>query len=183
MRALLPGLAAIARAALDAPEVIVFQDLVIAKLPDGGTTIPYHQDQASLPLDREALVAWVALDDAEIERGCMHYVRGSHLLGHRRPAAFTGATCSAEAAALPPIDLDGREVVAAPVRAGEVLLHSSMTWHGSPPNRTGLPRRAWSVWFVHPDARWAPDRAPHPFVFELSPAAGAPLAAPRFPRY
>src|SRR6185503_2523587 len=100
VRALLPSLAALARVALDAPEVVVFQDLVIAKVPEGGSTIPYHQDQASLPLDREALVAWVALDDADIARGCMHYVRGSHLLGHRRPAPFAGAVISESAAAL-----------------------------------------------------------------------------------
>lgn len=162
----------------------LFQDLVIEKPPRTAADIPWHQDLVSAPLDcADGVVVWLALDDAPEERGCMRYVVGSHRLGLRRPAAFEGAPEPAgEAAARPPMDVDGREVAVVPVRAGELIAHSMLTWHGSGPNRTAQPRRAWSAWFVPADTRWAPHRAAHPLLYELSPADGAPLDDARFPR-
>jgi hypothetical protein len=181
-RELLPVVACFAREFLGFSEVLVFQDLVIDKPPAAATPMPYHQDQPYLPLDRDdGLVAWVALDDADEARGCLHYVPRTHRLGARRPAQFSGA--HQRDTNLPPIDVDGRAAIAVPAPAGQAVFHSPLVWHGSPPNSTALPRRAWSIYFVHPDVCWAPDRAAHPYLLELAPAAGAPVTGERFPRF
>jgi ectoine hydroxylase-related dioxygenase (phytanoyl-CoA dioxygenase family) len=182
LRELLPTVARRARELLGFSEVLVFQDLVIDKPPTATAPLPYHQDQSYLPLDRDdGLVAWVALDDADARRGCLHYVAGTHRLGARRPARFSGA--AQRDAHLPPIEVDGRAMVAVAARAGQALFHSPLVWHGSPPNSTSLPRRAWSIYFLHPDVRWAPDRAAHPYLLELAPMAGARVAGERFPKF
>ena len=74
-------------------------------------------------------------------------------------------------------------MVIAETAAGAAWLHAPLTWHASPPNRAARSRRAWCVWFVREDTRWAPERAPHPYLHELGPAAGAPLTGERFPRF
>jgi ectoine hydroxylase-related dioxygenase (phytanoyl-CoA dioxygenase family) len=180
---LLPPVASVACELLATEVVVAFQDLVIDKPRRAVDALPWHQDQTYLPLDRDdGLVAWVALDDADEARGCMRYVPGSHLLGPRAPAEFAGGSLP-NVDGLPPIDVDGRPVVVAEAAAGEAWFHTPLTWHASPPNRAAASRRAWSIWFVREETRWAPDRAPHPYLVELTPSAGAPLAGDRFPRF
>ena len=182
LRELLPPLARIARDLMGLPEVLVFQDLVIDKRSTATAPMPYHQDQSYLPLDRDdGLVAWVSLDDADAGRGCLHYAAGTHQLGARRPARF--ADPSTRDTHLPAIEVDERTVVGVPAVAGQALFHSTMVWHGSPPNTTDRPRRAWSIYFLHPAVRWAPERAAHPYLLELAPAAGDPVSGDRFPRF
>ena len=171
LRELLPPLARIARELMGLAEVLVFQDLVIDKRAISAAPMPYHQDQSYLPLDRDdGLVAWVALDDADTRRGCLRYAPGTHRLGARRPARFSDAP--SRDTHLPAIEVDERTVVSVPAVAGQALFHSTLVWHGSPPNTTDLPRRAWSIYFLPPSVRWAPERAGHPYLLELAPAAG-----------
>jgi ectoine hydroxylase-related dioxygenase (phytanoyl-CoA dioxygenase family) len=182
-RELLAPLASVACEALGTDVLVVFQDLVIDKPPSSETFLPWHQDGAYLPLDRvDGVVGWVALDDADAERGCLRYVAGSHRLGRRRGPAEFSPSHEPPDGDLRPIDADGRPVVVAEAAAGDAWLHTPLTWHASPPNRVAASRRAWNVWFVREDTRWAPDRAPHPYVRELQPIPGAPLAGDRFPR-
>jgi ectoine hydroxylase-related dioxygenase (phytanoyl-CoA dioxygenase family) len=182
-RDLLPPVARLAREVLGTAVVVAFQDLVIDKPRIAVEALPWHQDQTYLPLDRDdGVVAWVALDDADEARGCMRYVPGSHLLGPRAPAEFAGGSLP-NVDGLPPIDVDGRPVVVAEARAGDAWFHTPLTWHASPPNHAAASRRAWSIWFVREETRWAPERAPHPYLVELAPQAGAPLDGERFPRF
>jgi ectoine hydroxylase-related dioxygenase (phytanoyl-CoA dioxygenase family) len=182
LRELLPPLARIARELMGLTEVLVFQDLVIDKRSTSTAPMPFHQDQSYLPLDRDdGLVAWVALDDAGAGRGCLRYAAGTHRLGARRPAVFSDSP--PRDTHLPPIEVEERTVIAVPAVAGQALFHSTLVWHGSPPNTTDLPRRAWSIYFLPPSVRWAPERAAHPYLLELAPAAGDPVSGDRFPRF
>jgi ectoine hydroxylase-related dioxygenase (phytanoyl-CoA dioxygenase family) len=181
---LLAPLARVACDLLGTDVLVTFQDLLIDKPPTAGTTLPWHQDQAYLPLDRDdGLVAWVALDDADAARGCLRYVPGSHRLGLRGAAEFHGEQRPRDGAGAAPIDANGHPVFVAEASSGEAWFHTPLTWHASPPNRAAASRRAWSVWFVREETRWAPGRAPHPYVLELTPTDGAPLAEDRFPRF
>jgi ectoine hydroxylase-related dioxygenase (phytanoyl-CoA dioxygenase family) len=181
---LLAPLTSVACELLETGVLVTFQDLIIDKPPSAARTLPWHQDQAYLPLDRDdGLVAWVALDDADEARGCLRYVPGSHRLGLRGPGEFSGELRSRDGADLPPIDVNGHPVFVAEAGSGEAWFHTPLTWHASPPNRTAASRRAWSVWFVREDTRWAPERASHPYVLELAPTAGTPLPDDRFPRF
>jgi ectoine hydroxylase-related dioxygenase (phytanoyl-CoA dioxygenase family) len=83
------------------------------------------------------------------------------------------------------LDAESRqdEVIAMPARAGEVLAHHPLTWHMSPANDSNRHRRAWSVTFVGPEVKWAPEHAPHPFEYQLQPRPGSHLRGELFPRF
>lgn len=105
-----------------------------------------HQDNRYWHLDPpEAVTVWMALDDATPDNGCVHYVPGSHRWGrveHVRPE---------EGAVLVEARSD-REPVAYPVPAGSALVHHANTLHGSGPNLTDGPRRAYALVFVRADS-------------------------------
>jgi ectoine hydroxylase-related dioxygenase (phytanoyl-CoA dioxygenase family) len=65
----------------------IFRDVVVTKPPGTGTVIHFHQDAAYWDVSRPDRVvsAWIALDDAPEEAGCLRVVPGSHksLLRHR----------------------------------------------------------------------------------------------------
>ncbi|GHH81121.1 hypothetical protein GCM10018793_37890 [Streptomyces sulfonofaciens] len=105
-----------------------------------------HQDNRYWHLDPpDAVTVWMALDDATLENGCVQYVHGSHRWGrveHTRPE---------EGAVLVEAHSD-QEPVAYPVPAGSALVHHANTLHGSGPNLTSGPRRAYALVFVRADA-------------------------------
>ncbi len=178
-------IAPLAGACLGVNELIFFQDHFVAKTPRGEQGIQWHQDHSYWPIDQpRGLMAWVALDDADADNGCLHYVPRTHTLGECQPADFVQGAGQPRLVGLPPMDLEARvhEAVAVPVRAGDVLLHHPFTWHHSPPNRTDRVRRAWAMSWLEPGVRWAPEHAPHPFLHSLQPVAGGLIEGPLFPR-
>jgi phytanoyl-CoA hydroxylase len=175
-----------ARGLLEVDEVVLFQDHVIWKPPHAPREVSWHQDHAYWPLDRpHGLTMWIALDDATVENGCLHYAPGSHLLGERCPTDFTPGTNQPRRADLAPIDVARADAVAVPVplRAGEAVAHHPLVWHRSPGNSTARDRRGWSLSWVASDVRWDLEHAPHPYVWTLSPRSGEPLSPGRFPRF
>lgn len=186
LEAEIPALAAIARAALDCAELVLFQDHVIAKPPGTALEVRWHQDYAYWPLDAPAgLTLWVTCDDADDTSGCLRYLPGTHHLGERRASDFVAGAGQPGDAALPALEADDRaaEAIAAPALAGDALVHDPLVWHMSPPNRSPRWRRAWSLSFVRPEVRWAPRHCPHPFTASLGPRTGDPLDPARFPRF
>jgi len=146
-----PQLLALVRALIGAPRVKVFRDQMLLK-PPGGQDKPTHQDQSYFRVQpRDALVtAWIALDDATLENGCMRYVPTSHLhglfeMGHdpARPVHH-----------LPKTDhLDLPEEAVCPVPAGSVIFHHGLTLHRSGVNQTSSWRRALIFHYAASDAR------------------------------
>lgn len=90
---------------------------------------------------------WIALDDATVESGCLHFVPGSHrfaVLPHRH----IGDDPSIHGLAADGVDASG--AVAVPVAAGGATIHHCRTLHYSGPNRTAQPRRAYTHEFQTP---------------------------------
>ena len=118
-------------------ETILKADMALSKPPFIGSEKPWHQDNAYfnwLPLDKVA-TAWIALDDAVVENGCMHILPGGHRLGPLRHHH----TIDCE---IMPDRIDKDQAVAVPLRAGGVMFFSAMLPHQTPPNRTASRRRA-----------------------------------------
>lgn len=148
-RALIPGAISIYRAVL------------FNKAASGGTLLPWHQDGGSYwGLDRDpTLQIWTALDDVPIEAGCVEVIPGSHRAGLATPL---GGLIPARIA-----EERGAEALAVPVpaRAGEVLLIHNQLWHRSGLNRSGAPRRAFTVCYMTAETRCLrKKRAPRNFV-------------------
>lgn len=116
-------------------------DMLIDKAPGTGTPTPWHQDAAywiDLP-DTRAASIWVALDRADLENGCMWYVRGSHLgpVRPHRPAGSGGGGLECDCSEAEP----GATPV--PLAPGEAAAHAGGTLHYSRGNTTDRSRRAY----------------------------------------
>lgn len=125
----------VARIVEDTPHM--FQDMALIKPPRIGREKPWHQDCAyfNLPLGTPVVGAWIALDEAKIENGCMHVIPGSQREGpvvhfQRRDWQICDTSVALE------------RIVAVPLKPGGCLLFHGLLHHGTPPSRSTLRRRA-----------------------------------------
>lgn len=117
---------------------ILYQDMALVKPPFIGSEKPWHQDNAYFsvtPLEAICGV-WIALDDATIENGCMHALRGGHKLGalkhhHDRDCEILPDRLNVDIPVVP-IELP----------AGGAMFFSGMLPHQTPPNSSPTRRRA-----------------------------------------
>jgi ectoine hydroxylase-related dioxygenase (phytanoyl-CoA dioxygenase family) len=115
-------------------------DMFINKAPYSDAPTPWHQDCAywiEMP-DKRAVSAWMPLDEATPDNGCMWYVPGSHLKPMRThdSTAKNGALiCEGNEA----------EAVSVPLKPGSCVLHHGATVHYSRGNTTSKDRRAMIV--------------------------------------
>ncbi len=115
----------------------LYWEQAVAKPPQARTELPWHQDNGYTPLEPEEYVTcWLALDDADVDNGCLWVIPGSHLHGTMRHRNGEGPFR---------VGHDGppEDGVPVPVRRGSVLVFSSLLLHRSGPNTTDRPRTAW----------------------------------------
>ena len=78
---------------------------------------------------------WFALDRAQIENGCLYYLRGSHKNKYPMKTFISG------------VDTQSKDAVAAELEPGDAVIHSALTIHWSCGNVSGHPRRAISYFY------------------------------------
>ena len=146
---------------LIAGAIVIYRAVLMNKASSGGTVLPWHQDGGLFwGLDRDPMLQiWTALDDAPIDGGCVEVVPGSHKDGLVRPPGGV----------IPDEHVRRRDAetkrVPLPARAGEVILLHNHVWHRSLVNRTGKPRRAFSVCYMSAETKCTrKKRAPREFV-------------------
>ncbi len=120
---------------------------MILKRAERGPETPWHQDEAYWEPDKtyHACGLWLALDDATLASGCLHFIPGSH----RRPVQphrHLGGDPSVHALEVEP-GVDTAGGVPVPVPAGGATLHHCRTLHYAGPNRTPRDRRAYTTEF------------------------------------
>ncbi len=122
------------------PYGIRFQGDKLNMKPAGeGSPVEWHQDFAFYPHTNDDLLAvGIALDDCTLENGCLLALPGSQkwpILDHHQDGVFVGAiTPSRE-------KVDLAKAVPLEVKAGDITIHHTSTFHGSAPNRSPRPRR------------------------------------------
>lgn len=125
------------------------------KRPGDDVSFPWHQDSSRR---RYGTPEWVdvngrgsyvqiviALDQMDADNGPLQVVPGSCALGHLEPPAGTGGALPAEwfeVSRARPLRMAG----------GDALLMGPYTIHGSEPNRSFRPRRAFLAGFASPGA-------------------------------
>ena len=182
------GLGAMAARLMGAREVRLWHDQVQHKPPRKGGTNWWHQDSIYWPPIQpkdQQVTAWIALDDADPDNGCMSMTPGSHRWGDRMNLLHTLQKEHGNAGfltCLPPA-LDGHDVavVHAPVPAGAVHLHHALTWHGSQANTSGRPRRAIAIHMATEQTVLDPAQGNHPMTRFATDPGPAPLAGDAFP--
>jgi len=123
-----------------APGVKCMQSMSFTKPPDHPGQA-WHQDEFYIPTrDRSLCGAWIAMDDASIENGCLWVIPGSHRTGyiypqreHHRPDKFDFANES--------YGFDDSGELPVEVPAGTVLFFNGHLLHRSAKNRSTAYRR------------------------------------------
>ena len=113
------------------------------------------------------VTAWIALDDATLENGCLYFGDGTnqgpvypHFAPESEPFNLQ----------LPPAILDKQPMQPAPVRKGGVSFHHGNTFHQSGPNHSTQWRRACALHYVRNDVEFATPALPydHSLKFKVS---------------
>ena len=116
------------------------QDMALLKPPRIGREKPWHQDLAYFDYPGDAMIigAWIALDHAQPENGCMMLIPGSH---HQGPMPHwmrrDWQICDT--------DVQVGRSVAIPMPPGACLLFHCLLHHGTPPSRSR--ERRWALQF------------------------------------
>lgn len=152
--------------------VSVYFSQVFFKPPGGGGPKPAHQDNFYFgPTDIEGVVtAWVALDDATLDNGCLYFGNGTidgpvypHFAPQNEPFNLQL-----------PADLLARQpMTPAPVRKGGVSFHHGNTFHQSGPNHSEHWRRACALHYVHNDVEFASPALPYDHSLKLRISDGS----------
>jgi ectoine hydroxylase-related dioxygenase (phytanoyl-CoA dioxygenase family) len=131
------------------PNVAFLSDKVVFKNKDTDYGSPWHQDWPYWRGSHKISV-WVALDDANVENGCLKLLPGSHKtfvvhdgdssdgygFGHR----------------LKPGAVDESKAVTAELEAGGAVFFHDLTLHSSHPNSSGSDRWVWLPTYVDAQA-------------------------------
>ena len=115
----------------------LFANQAMVKPARIGREKPWHQDHAyfDLPMGTQIVSAWVSLDAATTENGCMHVIPRSHRAGpvvHFQVRDWQ--LCDDQ--------IQTERVHAVPTDPGDILLWDGLLHHGTPPNRSDRGRRA-----------------------------------------
>lgn len=132
----------------------VFGTLVI-KFPNEKDILHLHQDGSFLEDDRHgvSLTCWLPLVDVDIDNGCLGFIGKSHLIYNNniRPAPYPAVYLPLKKHAYSLIPYMNM----VPMKAGEMVVFNSKTFHGGFPNFTDKPRYALSIWITVKDKRLA----------------------------
>ena len=141
------------------PDVNLYWDQAVYKKPQKPRRFPWHQDNGyTFVTPQQYLTCWIALTDTTIANGCPWVAPGLHLNGTLQHSYVDplGWECFSE----PP------NATPAEVRAGGVVVFSSLTPHLTGPNTTPEVRKAYILQYAPSGAR----------MLLGDPSAGAPTA-------
>jgi len=154
-----PAIAGMAARLARASTLQIWSDTAQYKPAEEGGAFQWHQDapyhKSTSPPTR-LVTAWIALDDSDVESGCMWMVPGSHRWGDQTEhlEQYCLRSGGDEFIAIdPPLEpdealADWKDPVPCPVRAGAVHFHHGYTWHGSPANRSGRRRAGYTIFYM-----------------------------------
>ncbi len=137
-----PEMVEIATQLLATPQVGLYWNQTVFKMPEGDKIFPWHQDDAYTPVEPAPyLTLWLAVNDATLENGCVSVMPGSHKEGLTPHAQSPiGLVCH-------PAD-HPNQGVPVPAPAGSIVAFWSLTKHKSAPNRSQGIRKAYIVQYA-----------------------------------
>ncbi|HEX6357388.1 phytanoyl-CoA dioxygenase family protein [Actinophytocola sp.] len=146
------------------PNVKMMQSMLFIKA-EGKPGQAWHQDEAHIPTrDRSLTAAWLALDDATVDNGCLWVLPGSHRTGILFPTRDQDDPrfdCTKEAFGFPDED-----AVPVEVPAGAAVIFNGYLLHRSLPNKSNSFRRALVNHYMSAESLlpWFPPTAKEPMA-------------------
>lgn len=123
----------------------IWHDQTLQKMPWANATA-WHLDNPYWSFhSRHAITIWIALDDATIQNGCMHYLPGSHKL-----ARYDNTDLDENMSGLFDVypEFSDIEPLIGEMKAGDAGFHNGLTAHAAGANMTPYPRRAMTCAFM-----------------------------------
>jgi len=120
------------------PDILLLATHFFCKYGPDDKFVAWHQDATYWGLEPPlALTVWYAVDDSDVENGCMRVIPGSHRAGLRThgKAEMAGNLLSINQE-VPVTREEEEDAVDLVLRAGEVSIHDGWLIHGSLPNRS-----------------------------------------------
>jgi hypothetical protein len=120
-----------------------WHDQLFCKPARHGGVVAWHQDYSywTRTQPMQHLTCWIALDDANEENGCLHYIPQSHEWDLLPITGLAGDMESIKSV-LKPLQYDKFTPTPVPLKKGHATFHHPLTIHGSFENRSAFPRRA-----------------------------------------
>jgi len=120
-----------------------WHDQLFCKPARHGGVVAWHQDYSywTRTQPMQHLTCWIALDDANEENGCLHYIPQSHEWDLLPITGLAGDMESIKSV-LKPWQYDKFTPTPVPLKKGHATFHHPLTIHGSFENRSAFPRRA-----------------------------------------
>lgn len=117
------------------PDARLYWDMAVYKKPGTTEPFPWHQDNGYTYVDpQQYITCWVALTDATADNGCPRVVPAAHRQGtYRHQITPLGFVCTRE---------QPDNAVTVPVKAGSIVVMSSLAPHATGPNLTTNIRKA-----------------------------------------
>ena len=131
------------------PNILCWGSSFFIKEPRNPAFVSWHQDSTYWGLDpADVMTAWVALSDSNAANGAMRVIPGSHMLeqvAHRDTFSPDNLLSRGQEVM---VDVDERQAVMMPLRAGEMSLHHVRLIHGSDPNPWDLRRIGFAIRYI-----------------------------------
>lgn len=106
------------------------------KMPGDGKEVAWHQDASYWPLSpSKAVTVWLAIDDADLENGCMKFIAGSQTSGHLTYRESSPEEHSVLGQTVEDPEQYG-EIVIDDLKAGQISIHNDLLLHGSDANNS-----------------------------------------------
>lgn len=132
------------------PDMQLDYDQLLAKTPFRDDAVfQWHQDLAYWPITPDTRTAsfWLAIDDATVENGCIHFLPGSQREPELRPHRPLHGDRKKSHTLVADVDPERDHFRPTPIARGDVTVHHERTLHGSPGNKTAGWRRAYVIAF------------------------------------
>ena len=131
------------------PDFLLWGTTVFGKPAGTGKRIPWHQDGEYWPIRPLATcTAWIALDDATLENGCLRVIPGSHRERRVRHHQQNDSPALALNQELDASEYNEREAADICLEAGQISLHDVYLVHGSEPNMSAKRRAGFACRYM-----------------------------------
>ena len=137
--------------------------VVICKDPLVGRRTPWHEDSAYWKgkFDRldQIVTVWLAIDDSNLENGCMGVVPGTHFHGFSEYTPIDGTTNTFNTEIKKGI-VDENKIVWFELKKGECSLHDGRIIHGANANTSTKRRCGYTMRYFSLDMKFNPETHP-----------------------
>ena len=127
---------------LETDHIKMYTDQLFMKSPETGSEQPWHQDSASwldlFPMD--LVSAWIAIDEATTENGCLNFAVGTHRCGMMNKRQIQTQVSQ--------LGQEPWPIVPVPLKPGSISFHHSLVLHRSGANVSKQRRRGYAVHYM-----------------------------------